>query len=135
MKLLKTTWIAQRSCILTLFFLEIIIIFLFSKILNNLFSQYVRMNHLRHQNCNIEHTGMKYLKNKSKSKILKIKNSLLKLEKYFKELKDKEQKEIIKNWVLAKNWLINYASKPIINGGWCWRQNYESFYNEHHQRL
>ena len=79
------------------FFLEIIIIFLFSKILNNLFSQYVRMNHLRHQNCNIEHTGMKYLKNKSKSKILKIKNSLLKLEKYFKELKDKEQKEMIKN--------------------------------------
>ena len=79
------------------FFLEIIIIFLFSKILNNLFSQYVRMNHLRHQNCNTEHTGMKYLKNKSKSKILKIKNSLLKLEKYFKELKDKEQKEMIKN--------------------------------------
>ena len=79
------------------FFLEIIIIVLFSKILNNLFTQYVRMNHLRHQNCNIEHTGMKYLKNKSKSKILKIKNSLLKLEKYFKKLKDKEQKEMIKN--------------------------------------
>ena len=58
------------------------------------FSEYKRMENLNYKNENIER---KYLKNMWKNQFLKVKNSLLELEKYFikvkeKELKDREEK-------------------------------------------
>ena len=47
------------------------------------------MNHLRYENNKNEHTEMKYLNSIQKNKILKVKNSLLELEKHFRELKDR----------------------------------------------
>ena len=47
------------------------------------------MNHLRYENNKNEHTEMKHLNSIQKNKILKVKNSLLELEKHFRELKDR----------------------------------------------
>ena len=47
------------------------------------------MDHLRHQNYKDQHTKREYLHNK----ILKVKSSLLQLEKKFKELKERELKD------------------------------------------
>ena len=44
------------------------------------------MNHLKHQNYKSEHTEVKYVNNIQELRILKVKNSLLELEKDFKEL-------------------------------------------------
>ena len=48
------------------------------------------MENLNYKNENIER---KYLKNTRKNQFSKIKNSLLELEKYFIELKDRELKD------------------------------------------
>ena len=48
------------------------------------------MENLKYENKNIER---KYLKNIRKNQVLKVKNSLLELEKDFMELKDKELKD------------------------------------------
>ena len=48
------------------------------------------MENLNYENKNIER---KYLKNIRKTQVLKVKNSLLELEKDFMELKDKELKD------------------------------------------
>ena len=45
---------------------------------------------MNHQNYNNKHTQIKYLINILKTRILKVINSLLELEKDFKKLKDKE---------------------------------------------
>ena len=44
-------------------------------------------------NYKSENTERKYLKNMRKNQFLKVKNSLLELEKYFIELKDRELKD------------------------------------------
>ena len=49
------------------------------------------MEILNYKNENIER---KYLNNMGKNQFLKVKNSLLELEKYFIELKDRELKDI-----------------------------------------
>ena len=46
------------------------------------------MNRLRHQNYKNENTETKYLNNIRNNVILNVKNSLLQLEKDFKELRD-----------------------------------------------
>ena len=51
------------------------------------------MDHFRHRNYKDEHPEMEYLNNLRKNKILKVRNSLLQLEKKFKELKERELKD------------------------------------------
>lgn len=45
------------------------------------------MNHSRHQSYKKKHTEMEYSNNIQRNRILKVKNSLLKLEKDFKNQK------------------------------------------------
>ena len=52
------------------------------------------MNRLGHQNYKNENTETKYLNNIRKSRTLKVKNSLLELKKDFKELRDRELRDI-----------------------------------------
>ena len=54
------------------------------------FCEYIRIKNLNYKNKNIER---KYLNNMWKKQFLKVKNSLLKLEKDFVELKDRELKD------------------------------------------
>ena len=62
---------------------------LFSKNLN-LFCQYIRMENPNNKN---ENTEIKYLNNILKNQFLKVKNSLLELEKDLIEFKDSELKD------------------------------------------
>ena len=52
------------------------------------------MNRLGHQNYKNKNTETKYLNNIRKSRTLKVKNSLLELKKDFKELRDRELRDI-----------------------------------------
>ena len=52
------------------------------------------MENLNYKGKNID---KKYLKNMQKNQFSKVKNSLLELENYFIELKDRELKDLIKN--------------------------------------
>ena len=52
------------------------------------------MNRLGHQNDKNKNTETKYLNNIRKSRTLKVKNSLLELKKDFKELRDRELRDI-----------------------------------------
>ena len=52
------------------------------------------MNRLGHQIYKNENTETKYLNNIRKSRTLKVKNSLLELKKDFKELRDRELRDI-----------------------------------------
>ena len=54
---------------------------------------YIRMNCQRYQNYKNENTETKYLNNVQKKRILKVNKSLFKLEKDFKEVRDKELKD------------------------------------------
>ena len=49
------------------------------------------MDHLRHLNYKNENTETKYLNDDRKNRTLKEKNSLLELEKAFKELRERER--------------------------------------------
>ena len=55
-----------------------------------IFREYIRMENSNNKNKNIE---IKYLKNIWKNWLLKVKNSLLELEKNFRGLKDTELKD------------------------------------------
>ena len=63
---------------------------MFSNIFQKILHEYVRTENPSYKNKNIER---KYLNNMEKNQFLKIKNSLLELEKYFTEMKDKELKD------------------------------------------
>lgn len=52
------------------------------------------MDHLRHLNYKNENTETKYLNDDRKNRTLKVKNSLLELEKAFKELRERERETI-----------------------------------------
>ena len=65
------------------------IIFSVLKNFSKIFCKYTRMENPSYKNKNIER---KYLNNMWKSQFLKVKNSLLELQKYFIELKDREIK-------------------------------------------
>ena len=52
------------------------------------------MNRLGNQNYKNKNTETKYLNNIRKSRTLKVKNSLLELKKDFKELRDRELRDI-----------------------------------------
>ena len=52
------------------------------------------MNRLGHQNDKNKNTETKHLNNIRKSRTLKVKNSLLELKKDFKELRDRELRDI-----------------------------------------
>ena len=65
------------------------IIFSVFKNFSKIFCKYTRMENPSYKNKNIER---KYLNNMWKSQFLKVKNSLLELQKYFIELKDREIK-------------------------------------------
>ena len=55
-----------------------------------IFREYIRMENSNNKNKNIE---IKYLKNIWKNWLLKVRNSLLELEKNFRGLKDRELKD------------------------------------------
>ena len=55
-----------------------------------IFREYIRMENSNNKNKNIE---IKYLKNIWKNWLLKVRNSLLELEKIFRGLKDTELKD------------------------------------------
>ena len=55
-----------------------------------IFREYIRMENSNNKNKNIE---IKYLKNIWNNWLLKVRNSLLELEKFFRGLKDRELKD------------------------------------------
>ena len=61
------------------------------------------MDHLRHLNYKNENTETKYLNDDRKNRTLKEKNSLLELEKAFKELRERERERQLKD----KEWKGN----------------------------
>ena len=70
--------------------------------------EYIRTENPDYKNENIE---MKYLNEIRENQFLKVKNSLLELEKGFIELKDKELKD---REVKVKREILELFSKPII---------------------
>ena len=70
--------------------------------------EYIRVENLNYKNENIER---KYLNSMQKDQFLKVNNSLLELEKYFIELKDRELKD---REVKIKKETEELFSKPII---------------------
>ena len=79
LKLLKKiTWIVLNT-----------IFFNLKKFLKN-FREYIRMKNLDYKNENIERKFLEYMQN---NQFLKVKNSLLELEKDFMELKDRKMKD------------------------------------------
>ena len=72
------------------------------------FSEYIRIEKLDYKNENIE---KKYFKNIKNNQFLKVKNSLLELEKYFTEWTDTELKDRKEEKLKKTEKLFN---KPII---------------------
>ena len=72
-------------------FLTIIAVFLQN--VDEIFSQYIWKNHLKHQSYKSEHTERKYLNNIPENRILKGKSNFLRLNKFCKELKYRELKD------------------------------------------
>ena len=68
-------------------------IFVIWKFFDLFFGKYIKIENSKHSDYKTENTVTKYLNNMRKTSFLKIKNSLLELEKYFIELKDKELKD------------------------------------------